>query len=84
VGVLALRSIELGRFTAPDQRQLIEMAANQLALAIERDSMAEQAQKVLVRMEAESLRNSSMSSVSPDLRPESGTKSSSRQSDEQS
>jgi len=83
VGVLALRSIELGRFTAPDQRQLIEMVANQLALAIERDSLAEQAQKVLVRMEAESLRNSSMSSVSPDLRPESGTKSSYRQSDGQ-
>jgi len=84
VGVLALRSIELGRFASPDQRQLIEMVANQLALAIERDSLAEQAQKVLVRMEADSLRNSSMSSVSHDLRPESGTKSSSRQSDEQS
>jgi two-component system sensor histidine kinase KdpD len=37
VGVLALRSIDLGRFTTPDQRQLLEMAANQLALAIERD-----------------------------------------------
>jgi two-component system sensor histidine kinase KdpD len=54
VGVLALKSIDLGRFTSPDQRQLLEMAANQLALAIERDSLAEQAQKVLARMKAAS------------------------------
>ena len=44
VGVLAMRSIELGRFKAPDQRQLLEMAANQLALAIGRDRLAEQFQ----------------------------------------
>jgi two-component system sensor histidine kinase KdpD len=44
------------------------MAANQLALAIERDVSAEDARKILVKMEAESLRNSLLSSVSHDLR----------------
>jgi two-component system, OmpR family, sensor histidine kinase KdpD len=68
VGVLALRSLELGRFTAPDQRQLLEMAANQLALAIERAALAEEAQRVLMQMEAESVRSVMLSSVSHDLR----------------
>jgi two-component system sensor histidine kinase KdpD len=40
VGVLALRPVEVGRFAAPDQRQFLEMAANQLALAIERDNLS--------------------------------------------
>jgi len=68
VGVLALMSVKPGRFILPDQRQFLEMAANQLALAIERDVSAEQARKILVKMEAESLRNSLLSSVSHDLR----------------
>jgi two-component system sensor histidine kinase KdpD len=68
VGVLALRPIELGRFNPPDQRQLLETLAGQIALAIERDRLAEQAQKVLVQAEAERLRSSLLSSVSHDLR----------------
>ena len=68
VGVLALRPIELGRFDAPDQRQMLETLASQIALAIERDSLAEQAQKILVQAEAERLRSSLLSSVSHDLR----------------
>jgi two-component system sensor histidine kinase KdpD len=68
VGVLALRPIELGRFNAPDQRQLLETLARQIALVIERDGLAEQAQKVLVQVEAERLRSSLLSSVSHDLR----------------
>ena len=68
VGVLALRPIELGRFNAPDQRQLLETLASQIALAIERDRLAEQAQKILVQAEAERLRSSLLSSVSHDLR----------------
>jgi two-component system sensor histidine kinase KdpD len=47
VGVLALRSADPARFTAPDQRQLLRMAADQLAMSIERDRLAEHAQKVL-------------------------------------
>ena len=68
VGVLALRPIELGRFSSPDQRQLLETLASQVALAIERDRLAEQAQKVLVQAEAERLRATLLSSVSHDLR----------------
>jgi two-component system, OmpR family, sensor histidine kinase KdpD len=47
VGVLGLKSGEPGRFDAPDQRQILEMAADQLALSIERDRLAEQIQEVL-------------------------------------
>jgi two-component system sensor histidine kinase KdpD len=47
VGVLGLKSDEPGRFNAPDQRQILEMAADQLALSIERDRLAEQIQEVL-------------------------------------
>jgi two-component system sensor histidine kinase KdpD len=49
VGVLGLKSGEPGRFNAPDQRQILEMAADQLALSIERDRLAEQIQDVLRR-----------------------------------
>ena len=68
VGVLSLISDNPGRFFLPDHRQFLEMASNQLALAIERDVSAEQARNILVKMEAESLRNSLLSSVSHDLR----------------
>jgi len=68
VGVLALMSGKQNQFVSPDQRQFLEIAANQLALAIERDIAAEQARNILVKMEAESLRNSLLSSVSHDLR----------------
>jgi two-component system sensor histidine kinase KdpD len=47
VGVLGLKSDEPGKFNAPDQRQILEMAADQLALSIERDRLAEQIQEVL-------------------------------------
>jgi two-component system, OmpR family, sensor histidine kinase KdpD len=66
--VLALRPIELNRFDPPDQRQLLETLASQIALAIQRDHLTEQAQKVLVQAEAERLRSSLLSSVSHDLR----------------
>lgn len=47
VGVLGLKSGEPDKFNAPDQRQILEMAADQLALSIERDRLAEQIQDVL-------------------------------------
>ncbi|MCY2928556.1 MAG: sensor histidine kinase KdpD [Planctomycetota bacterium] len=68
VGVLALRPIDIGRFDAPDQRQLLETLASQIALAVERDRLAEQAQKVLLQAQTERLRSSLLSSVSHDLR----------------
>jgi two-component system sensor histidine kinase KdpD len=47
IGALGVRPDEQGRFAVPDQRQILEMAADQLALSIERDRLAEQAQQVL-------------------------------------
>lgn len=47
IGVLGVRPDEKGRFAVPDQRQILEMAADQLALSIERDRLAEQAQQIL-------------------------------------
>ena len=52
VGVLALRPLGSERFDSPDQRQLLETFASQIALAIERDRLAEQAQKLLVQASA--------------------------------
>jgi two-component system sensor histidine kinase KdpD len=68
VGVLALKAAKQGKIISPDHRQFLEMAANQLAPAIERDISAELARKVLVEMETESLRNSLLSAISHDLR----------------
>ena len=47
IGVLGLKPDEPTRFSSPDQRQILEMAADQLALSIERDRLAEQIQEVL-------------------------------------
>lgn len=48
--------------------RLLEALANQVALAIERENLGQQAQQVRLQMEAERLRNTLLSSVSHDLR----------------
>ena len=68
VGVLAVRPIDLGRFSDPDQRQQLEAMASQIALAIERAGLAEQSEKVLVQAQTEQVRSALLSSVSHDLR----------------
>lgn len=68
VGVLGIGEGEIDRLHAPDQRQLLETCASLIALAIERDRITLEAQKVLVQAEAERLRSSLLSSVSHDLR----------------
>jgi len=52
----------------PEQRHLLETFASQIALAIERGLLAEEAQAAHVSAEAERLRNALLSSVSHDLR----------------
>jgi two-component system, OmpR family, sensor histidine kinase KdpD len=52
VGVLAMRPLGADHFDSPDQRQLLETLASQIALALERDRLAEQAQKLVVQAEA--------------------------------
>ena len=51
-----------------EQRQLLEAFVNQVALAMERDRLAQEAQKILAEAEAEKLRSSLLSAVSHDLR----------------
>jgi two-component system sensor histidine kinase KdpD len=67
-GVLGVRSLELGRFGIPEQRQLLEAMAGQVALALSREQLAEQARRVLVQVDTERLRSSLLSAVSHDLR----------------
>jgi two-component system sensor histidine kinase KdpD len=69
VGVLGIRLPQATeRLLTPDQRQLLEACAGQIALAFQRSALAEQAQRILVQVEAERVRSSLLSSVSHDLR----------------
>jgi two-component system sensor histidine kinase KdpD len=68
LGVLALQPANLRRIFLPEQRKLLETFIGQTAQAIERVRLAEQARAAAVQMEAESLRNSLLSSISHDLR----------------
>ena len=68
VGVLGIRSLELSRFSTPDEQHLLETLTGQIALAVERDRLAEESHKILMQAETERLRSSLLSSVSHDLR----------------
>jgi two-component system sensor histidine kinase KdpD len=68
VGVLAVRPPAPLLLDEPDQQHLLETFADQTALAIERASLAEEAQHATVRAETERLRSALLSAVSHDLR----------------
>ncbi len=68
LGVLGIRPPQGVQLSAPEQRQLLETLANQIALALERDALARAAQQVQVAAETERLRSSLLASVSHDLR----------------
>jgi two-component system sensor histidine kinase KdpD len=68
IGVLSMLPANLRRIFLPEQRQLLETFLSQIAHALERVRLAEQARTVAVEMEAERLRNSLLSSISHDLR----------------
>jgi two-component system, OmpR family, sensor histidine kinase KdpD len=68
LGVLAVRPSQPRRLLLPEQRHLLETFAGQIALAIERAQMAEQAELARVAAETESLRNTLLASISHDLR----------------
>jgi two-component system sensor histidine kinase KdpD len=68
VGALGVRPNDSSRFLDPDQRRLLESCASLIALAIERDESVLDAHHSQMRIEAEQLRNSLLSSVSHDLR----------------
>ena len=68
LGALAVRTSDMERLLEPDQRQLLEACANQLALALERDQLAIDAAEARIQAESEQVRSALLSSVSHDLR----------------
>jgi two-component system sensor histidine kinase KdpD len=68
VGVLGIRPARPQALAAPEQLHLLETFAAQTALAVERGILGEEAARARLRVEAERLRNSLLSSVSHDLR----------------
>src|SRR6185295_14645568 len=68
VGVLGLTPLPGDRFDSLEQRRYVDAFAGQLALAIERASLAESTERARREVEAEQLKNSLLSSVSHDLR----------------
>ncbi|HKR80199.1 MAG TPA: sensor histidine kinase KdpD [Nitrospira sp.] len=68
IGVVAVRPKDSGLLQDPEQLHLLESLVNQVALAIERTRLSEEAQQAHVRVETERMRNAILSSVSHDLR----------------
>src|SRR5262245_21086112 len=68
IGVLGLSPRQPGFTLRSDQLQFLETMANQVALAIERGQLAEQAERGQVQVEPERLKNTVLSSMSHDIR----------------
>jgi two-component system sensor histidine kinase KdpD len=68
LGVLVLEPAKPQRLWLPEQRQLLATFINQIVHSYERASLAEQAKNATLKMQAETLRNSLLSSISHDLR----------------
>ncbi len=68
VGVLGVKPNDARRFNDAEQRTLLDVFASQIASALERSRLADQAQQATLQVEAERLRSSLLSSVSHDLR----------------
>ena len=67
-GVLAIAPHDPHQVFQPEQQQLLDTFASQIALALERVHYVDVAQDALINMEAERLRNSLLSAISHDLR----------------
>ena len=68
LGVLAVEPTQRRRLLLPEQRHLIETFAAQIALALERARLQEEAEQSRVTAETEGLRNTLLASISHDLR----------------
>ncbi len=68
VGVLGVRPKETGNFLTTEQRQTLAAFTNQAALAIERATLAEQAQRAELLQATEKLQTALLNSISHDLR----------------
>ncbi|MCX5661640.1 MAG: sensor histidine kinase KdpD [Planctomycetota bacterium] len=70
-GVAGVASVEPGQtpqLMSPEQRTLLEAFLDQIALAVERNGLAQRARIAQMQAEAERVRNTLLSSVSHDLR----------------
>jgi two-component system, OmpR family, sensor histidine kinase KdpD len=67
-GVMAVLPDARERIFAPEQQNLLEVFANQTAVAIERTLSQRNAEESRVRMETEQMRSSLLSAISHDLR----------------
>ncbi len=67
-GVLAIAPTQHRQIFQPEQLQLLDTFASQIALALERIHYVDVAQDALISIEAERLRNSLLSAISHDLR----------------
>jgi two-component system sensor histidine kinase KdpD len=68
VGVLAWQPEDESCLVNPAQRQLLDAVSTQIAMALERDWLAQETQRVLTEADAERSRSSLLSVVSHDLR----------------
>jgi two-component system sensor histidine kinase KdpD len=68
VGAVGVRPADPQLLLDPEERRSLEACAGLIALAVERDRSVLEAQQAQVRIQAEQLRNSLLSSVSHDLR----------------
>lgn len=68
IGVIGWRPRQDRDLLSMEQRQLLETFATQIALSLERDQLAHEAQRILAQAETERLRSSLLSAVSHDLR----------------
>jgi two-component system sensor histidine kinase KdpD len=68
LGVLAVLPVNPRRILLPEQAHLLETFASQLALALERAQLADQAQSAKIQAETESVRNSLLAAISHDMR----------------
>ena len=67
-GVLALKPSQARWLLIPEQQQLLQTLARQIAIALERVHYVEVAQDAVVHMESERLRNTLLAAISHDVR----------------
>ncbi|MBL8484551.1 MAG: sensor histidine kinase KdpD, partial [Rhodocyclaceae bacterium] len=68
LGVLALLPANPRRVLLPEQRHLLDTFASQIALALERAQLADQAEHAAIETQTEQARNALLSGISHDLR----------------
>ena len=68
LGVLAVEPTQRRRLLLPEQRHLLDTFAAQIALALERARLQEEAEQSRITAETEGIRNTLLASISHDLR----------------